>query len=109
MSPSPSLTSNAARARTAADLPHPRSRALPSGSSKENLVRRYASERILNVSRRFIKKYSISDPSDTVVGYKSMGELCADVDVVLNSLWKSGTRASPRRSSFFSITNKFNQ
>ncbi|KAL1891296.1 hypothetical protein Sste5346_007756 [Sporothrix stenoceras] len=87
MSPSPSIRSTS----SALGLPHPRSQPLRPGSAKEDLVRRYVSERLLQISRRFVKKYGIAEPTDTIIGYASMGELCRDVDALLNNLWKSGT------------------
>lgn len=88
MSPTPSHASSTS---SALGLPHPRSQPLRPGSSREDIVRRYISDRLLHISRRFVKKYGIAEPGDTVVGYKSMGELCADVDALLNNLWRSGT------------------
>ena len=92
MSPSPSLASSARSTSSVLGLPHPRRQPLRPGSAKEDLVRRYVSDRLLHISRRFVKKYGIAEPGDTVIGYKSMGELCSDVDTLLNNLWKSGTR-----------------
>ncbi|OAA66647.1 hypothetical protein SPI_01223 [Niveomyces insectorum RCEF 264] len=90
LSPTPSQASSVLR-NHAAGLPHPRRQPLRPGSAKEDLVRRYAEERMLHISRRFVKKHGIPAPDDTVVGYRSMGELCRDVDGLLNNLWKSGT------------------
>lgn len=91
MSPSPSIRSTATSTSSALGLPHPRSQPLRPGSAKEDLVRRYVSERLLQISRRFVKKYGIAEPTDVIIGYASMGELCRDVDALLNNLWKSGT------------------
>ncbi len=99
LSPAPSHAASPARSRVGASLPRPRRHALRPGSAKEDLVRRYVSERILQISRRFVKKNGIHQPGDTVVGYHSMGELCRDFDVLLDTLWRSGTRGS----FFFSI------
>lgn len=91
MSPSPSIRSTATSLSSTLGLPHPRSHPLRPGSAKEDLVRRYVSERLLHISRRFVKKYGIAEPTDVIIGYASMGELCGDVDALLNNLWKSGT------------------
>ncbi|CAK7207404.1 hypothetical protein SEUCBS139899_010214 [Sporothrix eucalyptigena] len=91
MSPTPSHASSVRSGSSALGLPHPRRQPLRPGSQKEDLVRRYVSERILQINRRFVKKYGITAPDDAVIGYKSMGELCRDVDALLNNLWKSGT------------------
>lgn len=47
---------------------------------------------MLHISRRYVKHFAIPDPSDEITGYKSMAELCKDVDDVINILWLSGTR-----------------
>ena len=73
-------------------LPHPRGHPLRPGSVKEDKVRNYVEERILYISRRFVKKFGIQEASDEVIGYKSMAELCKDLEELINILWLSGTR-----------------
>jgi hypothetical protein len=90
-SPAPSTTST----RSLVGLPHPRSRILRPGSAKEDQVRRYVEERILHISRRYVKKHGLQEPGDEVVGYKSMGELCKDLEALINIIWLSGTRTPP--------------
>src|SRR5262245_31649596 len=87
LSPAPSSASSRATA-----LPHPRQHALRAGSIKEDKVRRFVEERLLHISRRYVKKFGISEPGDEVVGYKSMGELCKDLQGLIDVLWLSGTR-----------------
>ncbi|KAF7552363.1 hypothetical protein G7046_g7436 [Stylonectria norvegica] len=87
-SPAPSSTTST---RQTYGLPHPRGRALKAGSSKEELVIRYVEERLLNISRRYVKKFGNPEPGDTVVGYKAFGEVCRDLDAIVNVLWLSGT------------------
>src|SRR6266699_2080565 len=82
-SPAPSPVSD----RMAAGLPHPRAHALRPGSAKEDRVRRYAEERLLHISRRFVSKFGIAEPGGDAVGYKSMGEVCRDVEGVIDILW----------------------
>ncbi|KAL1853139.1 hypothetical protein VTK73DRAFT_9078 [Phialemonium thermophilum] len=90
--PSQSDTSAKPSPRTGDDsLPHPRGRPLRPGSAKEEKVRRYLEERLLYISRRYVKKYSVPEPGDTIVGYKSIAELCRDLGEVINILWLSGT------------------
>ncbi|KJZ77399.1 hypothetical protein HIM_03123 [Hirsutella minnesotensis 3608] len=86
-SPAPSASST----RSTAGLPHPRHNALRPGSSKEDMVRRYVEERTLNISRRYVKKFGNPDPSDTVVGFTNFGEVCRELDGIVNVLWLSGT------------------
>ena len=87
-SPAPSTASNQAAAR----LPRPRSKPLARGSRKEDYARNYVSDRLLHISRRYVKKHGIPDPADEVKGYESMDELCKDMEDVVDVLWFSGTR-----------------
>ncbi|KAI1494169.1 hypothetical protein F5X96DRAFT_618478 [Biscogniauxia mediterranea] len=86
-SPSPSTASS----RIAAGLPHPRSKPLVPGSRKEDYAREYVSQRLLHVSRRFVKKHGLPDPADQVTGYETMDEVCRDLEEVVDVLWFSGT------------------
>lgn len=63
-SPAPSSTN-----RSLAGLPKPRSRPIRPGSAKEEQVRSFVSERLLHISRRYVKKSSLPEPGDEVVGY----------------------------------------
>jgi hypothetical protein len=56
------------------------------------MVRRYVEDRLLNTSRRYVKKFGNPDPKDTVVGFNSFGEVCRELDGIVNVLWLSGTR-----------------
>jgi len=58
---------------------------------KEDMVRRYVEDRLLHISRRYVKKFGIPEPGDDVVGYDTMGSLCKDVQGVIKLLWRSGT------------------
>ena len=49
---------------------------------------------MLHISRRYVKHFAIPDPSDEITGYKSMAELCKDLNDVINIIWLSGTRES---------------
>ncbi|KAL7792587.1 hypothetical protein V8C37DRAFT_119765 [Trichoderma ceciliae] len=89
----PSPAPSSASSRVASNLPRPRSNALQPGSNKEDMVRRYVDEKLLHVSRRYVKKFGGPDPGDTVVGFKSFGEVCKELDGIVNVLWKSGTPA----------------
>lgn len=94
-SPSPSMAST----RSVAGLPHPRGKALRAGSAKEDMVRRYIESQLMHINRRYVKKFGLPEPGDAVVGYKSMGELCRDVEGLVNVLWLSGTRKIQSLSS----------
>ncbi|KAK7402506.1 hypothetical protein QQX98_011750 [Neonectria punicea] len=86
-SPAPSTASSA----RSSDLPRPRGKSLQPGSNKEGLVRRYVEERLMETSRRYVKKFGNPAPGDKVVGYKSFSEVCKDLDGIVNVLWLSGT------------------
>ncbi|EFY91580.1 hypothetical protein J3458_014472 [Metarhizium acridum] len=87
----PSPAPSSASTRPIAGLPHPRGHSLRPGSSKEDMVRRYVEERLLNISRRYVKKFGNPSPGDEVVGFKSFGEVAKELDGLVNVLWKSGT------------------
>lgn len=87
-SPAPSTASS----RAAAGLPHPRSKPLLPGSRKEDYAREYVSQRLLHISRRYVKKHGIPDPADLVAAYASFDEVCKDLEEVVDVLWFSGTR-----------------
>ncbi|KAI2602515.1 hypothetical protein GGR54DRAFT_497608 [Hypoxylon sp. NC1633] len=87
--PSPALST--ASSRAAARLPHPRSKPLVRGSKKEDYARNYVSERLMHISRRYVKKHGIPDPTDEVTGYECMDEVCKDIEEVVDVLWFSGT------------------
>lgn len=75
-------------------LPRPRNRALRPNSNKEDMVRNYASAKLMHVARRYVKKLGDAAPGGEVEGYTRFAELCADLDAVVNVLWLSGTRES---------------
>ncbi|KAG6138101.1 hypothetical protein E4U38_000648 [Claviceps purpurea] len=74
--------------RAISTLPHPRERPLKPGSNKEDSVRRWAEETLLNTFRRFIQRNSSTDPANA---FKSMAEVCMALESIIDILWKSGT------------------
>lgn len=44
------------------------------------------------ISRRFVKKFEDPKPGEDLVGYKGAGELCKDVEALMDIIWLSGTR-----------------
>lgn len=93
--PSPAPSTASSYANNIQGLPAPRNKALKPNSSKEFMVRRYAEEQLLLATRRYVKKFGNAEPDDSVVGYKRFGEVCKDLDSVINVLWRSGTRELP--------------
>lgn len=67
-------------------------------------MRRYVEDKLLYTSRRYVKKFGNPDPGDTVVGFKAFGEVCKELDGIVNVLWLSGTRKpTPRKKPIESI------
>ncbi|EJT72873.1 hypothetical protein GGTG_09725 [Gaeumannomyces tritici R3-111a-1] len=85
-SPAPSSLSTT----SAAGLPRPRATPLRPGSIKENNVRRFMERQLLSIGARAIKRSAADEPG-IVPGFRSMGELCKELDVILNLLWQTGT------------------
>ncbi|KAL2262005.1 hypothetical protein VTK26DRAFT_2774 [Humicola hyalothermophila] len=89
--PSPA-PSNATSVKSSSGLPHPRGHALKPGSAKEDKVRHFVTARMEHIARRFVKKTGSAPPGlEDVDGYKSMAELCKDLEGLINILWLSGT------------------
>merc|ERR1712093_677660 len=88
--PSPA-PSNYSSSSTASNLPHPRSNPLRSGSAKEDAARRYLEARLLNVSRRYAKKFQPMEEGEDVKGYISMSEVAKDLGEIIDVVWLSGT------------------
>lgn len=87
-SPAPSGTST----RSTSGLPRPRAHPLRPGSAKEEKIRIYVENQLMYISRRFVKKFEEPRPGDDVVGYKNVGELCKDIEALMDIIWLSGTR-----------------
>ncbi|KAK5662288.1 hypothetical protein OQA88_8194 [Cercophora sp. LCS_1] len=103
-SPTPSNTST----WPLTTLPHPRGHALRPGSAKEDKVRQFVSTRIAHISRRFLKYQSgEAQLGGDAVGYKSMTELCKDLDELINIIWLSGT-PSLQVPYFLNIASELN-
>ncbi|CZT41567.1 uncharacterized protein RSE6_01319 [Rhynchosporium secalis] len=88
--PSPA-PSNFSTSSTASNLPHPRSNPLKPGSAKEDAARRYVEARLLNVSRRYAKKFQPMEEGDEIKGYVSMSEVAKDLGDIVDVVWLSGT------------------
>ncbi|KAL8922697.1 MAG: hypothetical protein Q9208_005010 [Pyrenodesmia sp. 3 TL-2023] len=78
-------------------LPHPRSKPLRPGSSKESELIDYVEQKLLAVSRRFENRFSVAlsgeedNPDIEGRGYKDIGEQLRDLDPVFDVVWVSGT------------------
>lgn len=87
-SPAPSTIT----AHSLAGLPKPRAHPIRPGSAKEDQVRNFVSERLLHISRRYVKKFGLVEPGDEVVGYPSFAALAVDLENIINIIWLTGTR-----------------
>ena len=81
-----------------ASLPHPRSQPLRPGSNKEEITRRYVEDKLLDISRRYVKKFAPAEEQTSTTpgfgaGYKTFGEAAKDLSDVVDVLWRSGTPA----------------
>ena len=96
-SPPPSTVST-----SASPLPRPRTTALRPGGSKENALRNYVDDRLLEISgrfeRRFRDAYEATGPGHESerrnAGYKGFTELARDLEGVIDIIWVSGSRES---------------
>ena len=89
-SPSPSAASTV----TPGELPKPREHPLRPGSQKEIAFVSFVDSKILNINRRYAKKFS-SDPRSRLgpgKGYDSFNEVVQDLEAVFDVVWVSGTR-----------------
>ena len=96
--PSPPLS---APSTSASILPRPRATTLKAGSPKENAVRNYVDNKLLEISGRYERRFEAgevvsesSHPGATVAGYRSFADLARDLDAVIDIIWVSGTRKS---------------
>lgn len=90
--PSPAPSGTTSTPSSSSGLPHPRAHPLRAGSAKEETTRGYIDGQLMYIQRRFVKKFQPRWAGDDLAGYKSVGELCKDVEALLNIIWLSGTR-----------------
>jgi Subunit 11 of the general transcription factor TFIIH len=91
-SPSPSLPPTNGAISTPS-LPEPRHRPLRAGSQKEVAFINYVDSNILQVNRRYAKKFSSDkdETDDEARGYEDFEEVVEDLEHVLDTVWVSGT------------------
>ncbi|KAK8148587.1 hypothetical protein G3M48_009751 [Beauveria asiatica] len=87
LTPTPSTASS----RPVVALPHPRQKPLNPSGSKGDQVRRSIEDELLNISRRYVKKFSGPDPDNPVVGYTNFTEIAKNLEDVVDTLWRTGT------------------
>lgn len=92
-SPCPSSTSTVDEITTTS-LPTPRHHPLKPASQKEIAFINYLDSKILQISRRYAKKFSSesAEANEEARGYIDFAEVADEVDHVLNAIWVSSTR-----------------
>ncbi|EXJ55148.1 hypothetical protein A1O7_08073 [Cladophialophora yegresii CBS 114405] len=88
-SPAPSNLSTSSRASS---LPIPRTHRLQPGSQKEIALIIYLDNHILNITRRYAKKFTDEGlQNDDTPGYTTYDQFVADVEPLVDVVWISGT------------------
>lgn len=92
-SPDPSSPSIAGAISTSS-LPIPRLHPLKPGSEKEIAFINYVDSKILQINRRYAKKFSSDrdEIDEEARGYDSFEDVVQDLEHVLDAVWVSGTR-----------------
>lgn len=77
----------------------PRSRSIPlkPGSSKESSFILYVDQKLLEISRRYEKRFNVGFKDETALtiedlGYESFDQIARDLENVVDVVWVSGTR-----------------
>ena len=78
-------------------LPQARSTPLKPGSAKESSFIDYVDRKLLEISRRYEKRFNADFEDEAMSGiqgrgYESYGELARDLEGVIDVVWVSGTR-----------------
>lgn len=92
--PSPSISSMASTSTvTGPLLPQTRAHPLVPGSQKEVAFIEHIDAKILQITRRYAKKFSKEKGSnDEAPGYDNFAQCVEDLETVFNIVWISGTR-----------------
>ncbi len=95
--PSPPSSSITSPLNPVTVLPQPRHTPLKPGSVKESTFIDYVDQRLLAISRRYEKRFSVGLKGDDVLdpngrGYESFAEVARDLELVQDVVWVSGTR-----------------
>ena len=95
--PSPPPSNKSSPGLPSSSLPQPRSHPLKSGGPKESSLINYVDRKLLDISRRYEKRFSEESEdqhSQSIEGkgYRSFGEVAKDLENIINIVWVSGTR-----------------
>ena len=104
--PSPPASSTTTASVSASSLPQPRARPLKPGSSKESSFIDYVDKKLLQISRRYEKRFNADmedsrTPKDEGSGYEDFGEVARNIERVVDVVWVSGTRMTALKSQVF--------
>lgn len=86
-----------ASSNTATHLPRSRSNPLKPGSSKESNFIMYIDQKLLEVSRRYEKRFNIGFEGESALtnddlGYENFDQVARELENVVDVVWVSGTR-----------------
>jgi hypothetical protein len=92
-----SSPSSSAFSNVAIGLPQSRSNPLKPGSSKESSFILYVDQKLLEISRRYEKRFNVGlegEPALTAdgLGYQNFDQVVRDLENVVDVVWISGTR-----------------
>lgn len=78
-------------------LPSTRSHPLKRGSTKESAVIDHVDAKLLEISRRYEKRFNpanqrVTETDTKIPGYETFGEAARDLDSVTDVVWVTGTR-----------------
>lgn len=90
LSPPPSSVTSSSYA--SATLPRPRKHPLKQASAKETAFIQYVDRGIMDITRKYAKKFSGEGGEGDVRGYKSFKEVARDIERLTDVVWVSGTR-----------------
>jgi Subunit 11 of the general transcription factor TFIIH len=92
-SPGPSSPSTAGTTVTST-LPTPRLHPLKAGSQKEVALINYVDSKILQINRRYAKKFSSyrDEADEEARGYDDFEDVVEDLEHAFDAVWVSGTR-----------------
>lgn len=100
--PSPPPSSITSPSQNPSTLPQPRAHPLKPGSAKESSFISFVDQGILNVTRRYAKRFSAqledrpgekrADADAAGRGYEDFGEVARELEELVDVVWVSGTR-----------------
>ena len=108
--PSPPQSSDGSQTVNGLVLPVARSYPIKRGSGKESAVIDHVDAKLLEISRRYEKRFNPGSgkeaEADTKArGYETFGEAAKDLDAITDVVWVTGTRRTTRKETWPLLTN----